>query len=748
MDTLLSTTRTLFSKSSLNSLLAKKPLKPRSFTRPSLLFIPGSSSLAHLGRLLTLAQTLPSDIGDIHFACDSYLRHYVPKPFCWQPAGSLSGDEMRQRLKRGQTLLDEDSVRHQVEEDLALLRSVQPTVVVGDFRPSLSISAALAKVPYVNVVNAHWSPWANILFESAGALDAWWARPWGPRLGKRLTDVMLPLGLRIQARPFNRVRRSYGLPPLTNDLRHIYTAGDVVAYTDLEGWVPTPGAPRMHRHIGPVLWEPPMDLPAWWNTVKTDRPCVFVSVGSTGQWDTFKGVVEALRHLPVVALVATSGRGHIEPVPGHIYVEDYLPGEAACRRSDLVICNGGAGLVYQSLQSGVPVLGIASNVDQMLVMRTVQDQRLGQRLPVGLCAGTDWAKTITCLLNSTELKNRTRREGRRLNLTSSSAAFHQLLKDVIEMSPSHRQEPNPSAQYVVDKNPVQPDKRPHNASFDYGAAFSRNLGLVDSLEQNRLKHSVVAIAGLGGVGGVHLTTLARLGIGGFHIADLDSFEVQNFNRQTGAAVSTLGRPKIDVMAERLLDINPSAQLRSFDKGISPATINAFLHGVDVVVDGLDFFAVKARELLFDEAQRRGIPLITAGPIGMSVAWLIFKPGSMPWRDYFAFDLAKTKFEKYLLFALGLTPQATQMSYLDRTHVNLEEHRGPSMALAVELCAGVAAAEVLKLILGRGPVQAAPHYRQFDAYKGKLVKGQLHWGNRGWLQRLKAFFFKHYLMARV
>jgi hypothetical protein len=272
MDTLLSTTRTLFSKSSLNSLLAKKPLKPRSFTRPSLLFIPGSSSLAHLGRLLTLAQTLPSDIGDIHFACDSYLRHYVPKPFCWQPAGSLSGDEMRQRLKRGQTLLDEDSVRHQVEEDLALLRSVQPTVVVGDFRPSLSISAALAKVPYVNVVNAHWSPWANILFESAGALDAWWARPWGPRLGKRLTDVMLPLGLRIQARPFNRVRRSYGLPPLTNDLRHIYTAGDVVAYTDLEGWVPTPGAPRMHRHIGPVLWEPPMDLPAWWNTVKTDRP--------------------------------------------------------------------------------------------------------------------------------------------------------------------------------------------------------------------------------------------------------------------------------------------------------------------------------------------------------------------------------------------------------------------------------------------------------------------------------------------
>ncbi|MBK8576206.1 MAG: ThiF family adenylyltransferase [Elusimicrobia bacterium] len=276
--------------------------------------------------------------------------------------------------------------------------------------------------------------------------------------------------------------------------------------------------------------------------------------------------------------------------------------------------------------------------------------------------------------------------------------------------------------------------------FDYSKAFSRNLGLVDSLEQNRLKHSVVAIAGLGGVGGVHLTTLARLGIGGFHIADFDSFEVQNFNRQTGATVSTLGRPKIDVMAEQVMDINPTVHLRRFGSGISRQNIAAFLDGVDVVVDGLDFFAVEAREMLFDEAERRGIPLITAGPIGMSVAWLIFRPGSMSWRDYFAFDLAPDTSGKYLLFALGLTPRATQMSYLDRNYVDLDAHRGPSLALAVQLCAGVAAAEVVKLILKRGTVKAAPHYHQFDVYKGKLVAGKLRWGNRGWGQKLKAYLY--------
>lgn len=277
--------------------------------------------------------------------------------------------------------------------------------------------------------------------------------------------------------------------------------------------------------------------------------------------------------------------------------------------------------------------------------------------------------------------------------------------------------------------------------FDRSQAFSRNLGLVQPDEQRHLQRSVVAIAGLGGVGGVHLTTLARLGIGGFHIADFDTFEIQNFNRQAGATVSSLGRSKVEVMASQLLDINPTVRLKCFNEGVHPGNIGEFLKGVDVVVDGLDFFAVEARELLFEEAERRGIPLVTAGPIGMSTAWLVFRPGSMSWKDYFAFHLARERSDKFLLFALGLTPRATQMSYMDRRYVNLEEQRGPSLSLAVQLCAGVAATEVVKLILGRGKVLAAPYFHQFDAYKGKLVLGKLVWGNRGWGQRLKILIYR-------
>src|SRR5690349_17939081 len=85
--------------------------------------------------------------------------------------------------------------------------------------------------------------------------------------------------------------------------------------------------------------------------------------------------------------------------------------------------------------------------------------------------------------------------------------------------------------------------------FSYDEAFSRNLGWFADYEQQALRGKTVAIAGMGGVGGVHLLTLARLGVANFRIADLDRFEVANFNRQVGATMSTLGRAKVDVLAE-------------------------------------------------------------------------------------------------------------------------------------------------------------------------------------------------------
>ena len=118
--------------------------------------------------------------------------------------------------------------------------------------------------------------------------------------------------------------------------------------------------------------------------------------------------------------------------------------------------------------------------------------------------------------------------------------------------------------------------------FIYEQAFSRNIGWVTDAEQAMLRGKRVAVAGLGGVGGFHLLTLARLGVGSFHIADFDTFEIANLNRQVGALVSTLGRAKVEVLTEMAKDINPELDIQGFPDGVSEANLDKFLAGVDLL----------------------------------------------------------------------------------------------------------------------------------------------------------------------
>ena len=271
--------------------------------------------------------------------------------------------------------------------------------------------------------------------------------------------------------------------------------------------------------------------------------------------------------------------------------------------------------------------------------------------------------------------------------------------------------------------------------FVYDEAFSRNIGWVTVAEQAALRGKRVAIAGMGGVGGVHLLTLARLGIGAFHIADMDVFELVNFNRQAGAMMSTLDRPKVEVMAEMARDINPELDIRIFDKGVDASNLDDFLSGVDLYVDGLDFFAFKARRDTFYACHRLGVPAVTAAPLGMGTAVLSFLPGHMSFEEYFRLEGCDED-EMAVRFLLGLSPAMLQRGYLaDPSRVNFSERRGPSTGAACQLCAGVTAVEVLKILLGRGKVLCAPWGFQFDAYRNRYVKTWRPWGNNNPLQRI-------------
>jgi len=283
--------------------------------------------------------------------------------------------------------------------------------------------------------------------------------------------------------------------------------------------------------------------------------------------------------------------------------------------------------------------------------------------------------------------------------------------------------------------------------FDYHRAFSRNLGWVSEAEQELLKSSRVAIAGMGGVGGSHLLTLVRLGIGRFNLADFDSFGLENFNRQAGARMSTLGQPKLETLVNMALDINPELDIRTFPDGVKPEQATDFLSDCDAYVDALDFFALDARRAVFAACAKLGIPATTAAPLGMGAAILNFLPGQMTFEEYFRME-GCTENEQYLRFFMGLAPSGLQGRYLVQPErINLAEKRGPSTSMACELCAGLAATQVLKMLLNRGDIVAAPEGLHYDGYLNRFKRTRLTKGNDGPLQRVKLGKAREALLAK-
>jgi len=272
--------------------------------------------------------------------------------------------------------------------------------------------------------------------------------------------------------------------------------------------------------------------------------------------------------------------------------------------------------------------------------------------------------------------------------------------------------------------------------FDYHAAFSRNLGWVRAEEQESLRGRRVAIAGMGGVGGGHLIALARLGIGAFTIADLDTFDLPNMNRQAGAFASTMGRPKAETLAEMARDVNPELRIKVFSGGVTPENLDDFLDGADLFVDGIDFFAIDIKRRAFARCRELGIPALTAAPIGMGVGLLAFMPTGMSFEEYFRLE-GHPEEEQYLRFLIGVAPRGLHRSYLvDPSRIDLANHRGPSTGAACLLCAGAVAAMATRILLLRGGVEAAPVHHHYDAYLQRFVATRLRRGNDEPLQRLK------------
>lgn len=337
--------------------------------RIKILFFAEAVTLAHVARPIALAQSLDPARFDVHVACaDGFEFCFNGTHFHRWHIQSIASSQFLKALAGGKPVYSAATLAGYVEDDLRVLDAVRPDIVVGDFRLSLSVSARLRRIPYVSLMNAYWSPHV-VQYYSVPNIPLTTLVP--IRIANALFRMARPIAFASHSIPLNRVRRQYGLPSLGRDLRRVYTDADYSMYADVPELFPSRSLPQQHAYIGPIIWAPPLAPPDWWDKLPDDRPIVYVTLGSSGQGKLLPQVLAALAPLHVTVIAATAGIVDVADVPANAHVAAYLPGDLAARRASLVICNGGSPTSQQALAAGVPVLGIASNLDQFLNMSGV-----------------------------------------------------------------------------------------------------------------------------------------------------------------------------------------------------------------------------------------------------------------------------------------------------------------------------------------------------------------------------------------
>lgn len=341
-----------------------------------ILFLAEAVSLAHVIRARDLALRLDVAQYDVALACDRRYRWVLDgTPLTWISLPCISRPQFERALARGTPIYALEDLLSYAEHDQRVMATWEAELVIGDFRLSLAASARKVGIPFINIVNAYWSPFARVPYP---AQSLGFTRVIGEAAAQWVWSRVRSHAFAWHAAPVNRLLRHYGLPSLRADLRYTYCEGDYTVYPDLPSLVPMGPLPRTHQFIGPVhgtVKPGPLDDLA---SFQKQRPTVYVNLGSSGPTGVVGRFVAELSKTPVQVIVATAGREGFPNPSENVTVLQYADGARAVGLADLVVCNGGSLASYQALAQGRPVVGIPSNMDQSINAALLENARVGR----------------------------------------------------------------------------------------------------------------------------------------------------------------------------------------------------------------------------------------------------------------------------------------------------------------------------------------------------------------------------------
>lgn len=246
---------------------------------------------------------------------------------------------------------------------------------------------------------------------------------------------------------------------------------------------------------------------------------------------------------------------------------------------------------------------------------------------------------------------------------------------------------------------IDKDKSAASETEDYFRAYlNRTILLLGGNAVESLRSRTIGIAGCGGVGAASAMTLARMGVGGFVLADPGRFDEPDINRQWGATVDVLGRNKAEVYEEILRSINPSVRVSTLtERGIADDTVEAFVNDIDLLIDCLDIAVPNdLRMKMYRLARSKGIYGITAPVLGFGTVLVVGAPDGMPMEAVFggyvesAAEKAKIPKGLWGLFV----PE-----HLAASERHMIHHKVPSISISPVLASSLVCTEAALALLG-------------------------------------------------
>ncbi len=343
-----------------------------------ILVMPDGNWLSHTSRPFEIAKELREFGHEVVFASDGqYMKLPQEAGFQVLPIKTIDPDRVLKCSRNGRVnWFDYELIKACVKAELELFGQVKPDLILTDFRLPLSTSCELAGIPLAVILNASWTNYYSVKTKAPEHLKITQV------LGKRLTTLFVPwikkLIVSFDSRPFNKFRREKGLAPRKN-IWDVWQ-GDLNLIVDIPEYGPTENLPKKFHYIGPVVWEPALESPKWLETLEPDKPTIYFTMGSTGYARFFEQIIKIFGNSKYQCIMTTAGMVELSNIPDNFYVVDYAPGSEIMEKSDLVVCQGGNGTIYQAMTAGLPIIGIPTMHDQEFNLDRVEDLGVGIHL--------------------------------------------------------------------------------------------------------------------------------------------------------------------------------------------------------------------------------------------------------------------------------------------------------------------------------------------------------------------------------